>query len=336
MIMKYSASSSELLNRLYQQIEQTTHKDPHPGLIIAIHNFKEPYPLVTEISLLRLATMDLLIQFAYPKLCGYAKFTISLTMIQSYGEEITYTLGPAIPLTSEDCQLIPMSEVYFLITRSLKIHAEKYDGMCVVRLMIRVYMDGKKRDSPSLSEDERYNKLSSIIEGGLSEIKPIGVREIRHSKRSYPKHITALKPCRRTKLKAFIVADTETLLINDVHKPYAAGLMMVRPGEEINKMMIDIYFSEDYSIILDSFEERSTKVLYDLVKRIERIVRQEHEPLTIYFHNFSRFDGILILKHLACHHKSYKLKPLMRNKTIGFTSYLSILVRRSYSASLTH
>ena len=57
-----------------------------------------------------------------------------------------------------------------------------------------------------------------------------------------------------------MVADTETILINNVHKPYAAGLMMVRPGEEINNhIMIDTYFSEDYSIIMDSFEDRSTK-----------------------------------------------------------------------------
>ncbi|GAB2213565.1 hypothetical protein Droror1_Dr00017875, partial [Drosera rotundifolia] len=67
-----------------------------------------------------------------------------------------------------------------------------------------------------------------------------------------------LKPC-CTELKPFIVADTETLLIDNVHKPYAAGLLMVRPGEEINKIMIDTYFSENYSIILDSFEERNTK-----------------------------------------------------------------------------
>lgn len=111
-----------------------------------------------------------------------------------------------------------------------------------------------------------------------------------------------------------MVADTETILINNVHKPYAAGLMMVRPGEEINKnIMIDTYFSEDYSYIMDSFEDRSTKVLYDLVLRIFTIVRQEQESFTIDFHNFSRFDVILMLKHLACHHKSYKLKPLMRN-----------------------
>lgn len=51
--------------------------------------------------------------------------------------------------------------------------------------------------------------------------------------------------------------------------------MIVRPGEQINNLMIDTYFSEDYSIILDSFEERSNKVLVDLVNRIDTIVRHE-------------------------------------------------------------
>ena len=81
-------------------------------------------------------------------------------------------------------------------------------------------------------------------------------------------------------------------------------------------MLIDTYFSEDYSIILDSFEDRSTKVLYDLVKRISTIARQEKGTLTIYFHNFSKFNGIFMLKHLACHHQSYKIKPLMRNNML--------------------
>jgi hypothetical protein len=71
-----------------------------------------------------------------------------------------------------------------------------------------------------------------------------------------------------------MVADTETILIDNIHKPYAAGVMMVRPGEQINHIKIDTYFSEDYSITLDSFEERSTKVVYDLVFRILTIVRQ--------------------------------------------------------------
>lgn len=311
------ANCVELLNRFYQLIELTTHKDPHPGLIIAIHHFFEPYPLAQEIDLLSISTMDLIIQFVYPKLSGYAKFTISFTMKQDYGEEITYTLGSAIPLTYEDSKPISQSEVYNLIRMSLLGNAEKYSGTSVIRLMIRVYMEGKKSDIESISEEDRYRLLSSILEGGLTEISPIGVRQIGHGKRgTYSSHIKAVKPCVRTSPKAFLVADTETITIDNVHKPYAAGLMMVRPGKEINKMLIDTYFSEDYSLILDSFEERSTKVLYDLVKRIARIVRQEHTPLTVYFHNFSRFDGILILKHLVCHHKSYKLKPLMRNNRL--------------------
>ena len=315
-----SATTVQLLNRLYQKIERIRHQDPHPGLIIASHHFNEPYPIVNEIDLLCLATMDLLIQFVYPSLSGYAKFSISFTMKLSYGEEITFTLGPAIPLTYQDCKFIPMSEVYAHISKYILKYAEIYDGNYIVGLMIRVYMDGKKMDRPSPSEEERESLLSSllssIIQAGLSEIEPIRAREIRYGKRSHPTHITALKAC-RTELKPFMVADIETVLINDVHKPYAAGLLMVRPGEEINDaIMIDTYFSEDYSIILDSFEERSTKVLYDLVLRILMIVRQEQSTFTIYFHNLSRFDGIFLLKHLACHHKSYKLKPLLRNNRV--------------------
>ena len=308
-------TTGALLNSLFLKIERTSHQDPHPGFIIASHHFCDPYHLVNDINQLCLLTMDLLIQFAYPFLSGYGKFTISFTLKRSYGEELEYTLGPAIPLTNDDCKLIPMSEVYSHIYRYIKKEAERYDGDFIVRLMIRVYIEGKKMDCPALSSEERESILSSIIQSGLSEISPIRAREIQNRKRSHPTHITALKPsC--TELKPFIVADTETILIDDVHKPYAAGLLMVRPGEQVNDLLIDTYFSEDYSLILDSFEERSTKVLSDLVKRIDTIVRQEQSTLTIYFHNFSRFDGILILKHIACHHKSYKLKPLMRNNRL--------------------
>ncbi|CAA2953967.1 DNA-dependent RNA polymerase [Olea europaea subsp. europaea] len=93
-------------------IEQTTHLDPHPGLIIATHHFSEPYPLVNEVDLLCLATMDLLIQFAYPSLSGYGKFTISFTMIDSYKGEFTFTLAPAIPLTDQDGDLMPKRAVF--------------------------------------------------------------------------------------------------------------------------------------------------------------------------------------------------------------------------------
>lgn len=59
-------------------------------------------------------------------------------------------------------------------------YEEIYDGDYIVRLMIRVYMDSKKMDRPSLSSEERDSSLSSIIQGGLSEIEPIRAREIRN------------------------------------------------------------------------------------------------------------------------------------------------------------
>ena len=167
-----STTTRQLLNRLYQKIERTTHQDPHPGLIIASHHFIEPYPLVNDIDLLCLATMDLLIQFVYPSLSGYGKFTISYTMKRSYGEEISFTLGHAIPLTYQDCKLIPMREVYAHIYRYLSKYTEIYDGDSIVRLMIRVYMEGKKMDRPALSSEERDSTLSSIIQAGFSEIDP--------------------------------------------------------------------------------------------------------------------------------------------------------------------
>ncbi|XP_022975380.1 uncharacterized protein LOC111474649 [Cucurbita maxima] len=259
--------------------------------------------------------MDLLNQFAYPSLSGYGKFTISLTMKRTFGEEITFTLCQAIPLTYMDCNLIPKSDVYAHISQHIQKYAEVYDGDYIVRLMIRVYMDSKKKDCPSPSEEERYNTLSSIIEGKLSEIvEPITARKIKHGTDStYPTHITALESS-KSELKSFIVADIETIYIDDIHKPYAAGLMKVCPGDKINNSIISHYFSEDYSIIMDSFEDRSTKVLNDLVLKI--LCLAERERLTIYFHNFSRFDGIILLKHLAYHHKDLKLKPLMRNNRL--------------------
>ena len=85
-------NTKHLLNRLFQKIERTAYHEPYPGLIIASYYFNEPYPLVNEISLLSLTTMDILNQFAYSSLSGYTKFTISLTMKRSFREEITFTL----------------------------------------------------------------------------------------------------------------------------------------------------------------------------------------------------------------------------------------------------
>ncbi|KAL0304611.1 UNVERIFIED_CONTAM: hypothetical protein Scaly_3016800 [Sesamum calycinum] len=144
--------SSQLLNRLFQTIERTTHKDPHPGFIIATHHFKDPYPMVNEIDLDLLcnATMDLLIQFAYPSCQDTASslFPIPYPHLMAYGGELTFTLDNAIPLTDQDNKKIPMNDVYALIYKSIQKYAERYDGQFLVRLMIRVYMTGEKKERP--------------------------------------------------------------------------------------------------------------------------------------------------------------------------------------------
>lgn len=310
-------------NNHYHRTERSGYHNPHPGLIIATHYFIEPYPIIIENALLTNATMDLLIRFAYPAILGYAKFTITFTMLRSFEVEVPFTLGPAIPLTDLDEKLIPMGIVYAQISKILAHYAQIYEGERILKIMIRVYMDDIKKDWQPKSEEESKIILYAIIDAyyGWSEPKtdtdtePITAKVIRHSNRSYPTHITALKQS-RTEQKPFIVADMETIIINQVHFPYAVGLMMVRPGEQINEIMIDTYFSEDYKIILNQFEDRSTKVLNDFVLRILRIVRQEQSPLTIYFHNLSRFDGIIFLKHLVCHHENYELKTLLRNNRV--------------------
>lgn len=73
-----SSIISMTINGIFQG--RTEHMGVHPGLNIATHHFIEPYPLVKEIERFSLVTMDLLNQFAYPYMSGYAKFTVTLTI----------------------------------------------------------------------------------------------------------------------------------------------------------------------------------------------------------------------------------------------------------------
>ena len=133
-----------LLKSLDKMIEETRHFSPHPGLVIATHHFHQPYPKIKEIPLLSLATMDLLIQFAYPSIVGYAKFTITFKIIRPFNEEIPFTIGPAIPLTYEDGRLMPKRDIFSQIYQRIKEYKEIYGNDVINSLSIRVYMEEKK------------------------------------------------------------------------------------------------------------------------------------------------------------------------------------------------
>ncbi|KAK8488086.1 hypothetical protein V6N11_019756 [Hibiscus sabdariffa] len=160
-----------ILNRLNLKISHTTILDPHPGLVIASLHFQEPYPLVNEIDLLSLATMDLLIQFAYPSLSGYGKFSISFTMIRSYGEEISFTLGPAIPLTYEDGKFVPMAEgSYATHITALKLSRTKVKPFIVADIETLRCGDDEFHKPYAVSHADPSQDSLNLLPGKLSEL----------------------------------------------------------------------------------------------------------------------------------------------------------------------
>jgi len=142
-------------------------------------------------------------------------------------------------------------------------------------------------------------------------VKALGGRK---GSQRHPTHIPSLNPKRRER-RAFIVADIETVLENDVQVPYAAGFLVVNPGEDVaakSDFSIETYFSEDYILLMPEFRNRSNKMLFGFLERLA-VVASEKKIVRVFFHNFSRFDGILLMKYYATHGYKYKIKPLFRN-----------------------
>lgn len=157
-----------------------------------------------------------------------------------------------------------------------------------------------------------WELMNAGIGGGEpQEVKAIG------GKSRYPDYIPALKPTTKER-RSFIVADTETVLINNIHVPYAAGFLVVKPGEDVGSKpdySTEIYFSEDHMLLKKEFEDRSNRVLFDFLERLA-MVAADTKIRTVYFHNFSRFDGIFLIKYYTSRRDKYTIKPLIRNSMI--------------------
>lgn len=112
--------------------------------------------------------------------------------------------------------------------------------------------------------------------------------------------------------------DASTIENRKVHIPYAIGFLLVSPGDDLSSLtsnVIETYFSEEYpEFIYKSFEERSSKMMNDFVDRLALVCEKDREIKTVYFHNFARFDGILLLKHFLNLGDKYTIKPLIVNK----------------------
>ena len=227
--------------------------------------------------------------------------------------DVSFSLGKAIPLYDSSI-LIPKRGVYDKIIKLVQIYAERYKDAVIKRVFIRVYY---KHNSP-LPELADLNKKSSIEL--LTAIMDVmahdvvcdelpDVQSLLRKKSRIPKVITSLK---RKSLKceprAFIVADIETVLVNDVHTPYAIGYLEIDPSMDLSSIAsssVNIFYSEDHIHAFDKIEVRSMKMLYYFISDLELCVKRNPRLRTVYFHNLSQFDGIFLLKHLVCHHKRY-------------------------------
>lgn len=57
-------------------------------------------------------------------------------------------------------------------------------------------------------------------------------------------------------------------------------------------------------------------MLLSFLDRLADVVAVERDIRTVDFHNFSRFDGIILMKFDAAHGNKYSIKPLMRNNRL--------------------
>jgi len=176
------------------------------------------------------------------------------------------------------------------------------------------------------NESKKSLGLLSLVLNDKRDVKPPVAKPISNKKRTYNSNISQIISSNPNPkgVTPFMVADIETILHKDdtgmeVQTPYAVGLLVVLPEKEVDKADIMTFYSEDllYKAIYSSFKDRSEKILYEMVKRIDVVATTQYKTAkSIYFHNLSRFDGIILLKHLICHHPYYSIQPLIRNHRI--------------------
>jgi len=305
---KFSAAFIYNLNLIKDIIEEVKCYDPYDRKRVIDVSFKEPYIQCDRCEVIALALMRLLIKHVYSTEFEYAKFTVGYTM-KIHSGKVPFTIGDAITINAD-----PDINVYDHLFKLVMRIAELYPSGLITGVVIRVYVRGMKEKDVTLTCDEidsiLWSVLNSDSKGSLPEVISMA-RKPGARKPGYSDHITAIPLPRSLKREPFIVADTETVMINDIQVPYAAGFMLVAPGQDVVYSPIETYFSED-DYFRPEFQDRSNRMMFDFLEHLA-LMADKTKIRTVYFHNFSRFDGILLLKYYANKGEKYTIKPLMRN-----------------------
>ena len=304
------------LNQLKALIEEERCIDPYKGLRIAELVFKSPYLGCVDYHVIALAFMRLLFKYCYSTVFDRGRFTIGYRLQLETGS-VYFTIGSAISLKYPSGKAVPYKHVYVLIMKLVAQKAEEYTEAVLSGLCLRMYMNGMQDKDVTQTYDEIDTNIWDLIKAGDVEPHEVPAQEVPAmggSKRRYPNHVTALKPTGKDR-QPFIVADTETVLVNGVHVPYAAGYLFVYPGNAITTYNVYTEFSEDSLCILPEFEDRSNKMMLGFLESLAWAAGEAKVP-TVYFHNFARFDGIILMKHYTKLGDKYTINPLMRNNRL--------------------
>lgn len=100
--------------------------EPHYKMLNIELAFYQPYPTSEEVRFLSQCVMKQFKMYVDPVIQGYAKFTVTPTIITSSSENVTFTAGASIPLTTQDGKtLLSEMEVFSYLCGLFHKLAEK-------------------------------------------------------------------------------------------------------------------------------------------------------------------------------------------------------------------
>jgi hypothetical protein len=210
----------------------------------------------------------------------------------------------------------------------VRLYGERYQDAQVTGVFMNIYYHleaGYDISDPSIpphykekKEPISINYIFNVMEIELTGFLP-KVKSLMYKQKRIPSHITSLKGITYHQKRPFIVADLETVVVDTVHIAYAAGYLVVNPGDDLKSLppyRIQTYFSENTRFLYNNFKDRSQRMLFDFLYNLEICVKDNPKLRTVYFHNLSRFDGMFILNYYADRANRYIVKPLVRNNRI--------------------
>lgn len=306
--------------RLQSSIELQKWSIPFTGSLFASTSFKEPYPIFSEFEVLSLAYMQLIELYPSRIDSGYIKFTLGMNVKFSMSSLVQYTLGPAIAFCDSDGNRVHKKLIFEKILQLVRKHGEEYKDAVIHGVFIHVYYleSSSRLDFPYIPDLFQLicQSLDSNVDGSNL---PNEVLSLLFKKARIPTQISSSKSLSGSRARSFIVADIETILVNNTHQAHACGFLLVTPGDVLTFLpRVHTFFSEDLPDIYPTFVERSERMMFDFCSNVELTVKKYKDlrVRTVYYHNLARFDGVLIIKHYSKRGEPFKVKTLIRNHMI--------------------